>query len=228
MVLNKKKHILFAISIGLLLVSCTNSDNEDQNSFSGSENNRQFSHVNEVLPIDDFVSFVKNEENDLVKEKQVSDIKFRMSFMPKECLAYLELKSDTENVNKLKETIKHYEGMSYFNLRLELESGEGELLKHNLSSAMQYEARVRYLSFEIQKDIFLIQGNDTISPGMYHFERIYEVAPYATIMLAFDDAKFKKDQDFTIVYNDKLFNKGLIKYYYKQNQLIDLPKISGV
>ena len=84
------------------------------------------------------------------------------------------------------------------------------------------------MSFKMQNDIFIVQGNDTLYPGMYHFERIYEIAPFATVMLAFDDKKFKPENEFTVVYNDRLFNKGFIKYNYSPKQLIDLPNIPGV
>jgi hypothetical protein len=118
--------------------------------------------------------------------------------------------------------------MSYFKFRIGKSEGTGELLKYNLSSAQEYTNRLNYISFEMQKDIFLIQDKDTVYPGLYHYERVFEVAPYATIVLAFDNEKFKPENEFTIVYNDRLFKKGYIKYNYKAGQLIDLPKISGV
>jgi hypothetical protein len=186
------------------------------------------SNTHEVLPVEEFVKWVGDKENGLSKIKEISEMNYHLSYMPKECLAYMELKNDNLTKSKFDETLAHYEGMTYFNLRIELKGGQGELLKYNLSSPQQYNERINYMAFEMQKDIFLVQGNDTLMPGMFHFERIYEVAPFATVMLAFDNKKFNPESEFTVVYNDRLFNKGYIKYNYKQKQLIDLPNLSGV
>ncbi len=186
------------------------------------------SNTQKELPIEQFVKWVGDKENDLSKIKEISEMNYHLSYMPKECLTYMELKNTEFTKEQFDETKKHYEGMTYFNFRIELKGGQGELLKYNLSSPQQYNARINYMAFEMQKDIFLVQGKDTLPPGLFHFERIYEVAPFATVMLAFDNKKFDPNNEFTVVYNDRLFNKGYIKYNYKQKQLIDLPNLSGV
>lgn len=188
----------------------------------------ELQHHGTSLPMDEFVSFIADKENELTKNKEINDLNFQLSYMPKEYMAYLEVKNTEFTKEQLNEAINHYKNMTYFNFRLRLVKGQGELLKYNLVSPQQYEARIKYMSFEMQKDICLVQDNDTLYPGMFHFERIFEVAPYATVMMAFDNEKFDIKKEFTIVYNDKLFNKGFIKYNYKQNQLIDLPNITGV
>ncbi|MBL7884406.1 MAG: hypothetical protein JNL69_10090 [Bacteroidia bacterium] len=223
--MNKSYYILFFVFA--VIVSCNETDKVGDTSLSNSKST-ELHNINSSMSLDRFVEFVANKENQLTKNKEISDINFQLAFMPKEYLAYLELKNENYSKEQFAKTASHYEGMSYFNLRLHLLKGQGELLKYNLSSGQQYEARIKYMSFEMQKDVFLVQGNDTLLPGMFHFERIFEVAPYATVMLAFDNAKFNQEEEFTIVYNDKLFNKGFIKYNYKNNQLIDLPNITGV
>lgn len=215
------------IIITLLLSSCTQSD-ETNSEKTGQARVVEFENTNTTMPLDRFVTWINDEENHLLKVKEISDINYQMSYTPKECLAYQELKGEEYTKEKFAETTKHYEGMTYFNLKIEVEEGAGELLKYKLTSPQQYNSRITYMSFEMQKDICLVQGKDTLYPGLYHFERIFSIAPYATVLLAFDNEKFKTDQEFTLVYNDRLFNKGFIKYNYSSKQLIDLPNISGV
>jgi hypothetical protein len=188
----------------------------------------ELQNANLDLSVSQFNEWAADKKNYLIRDKELSDIKYQLSFMPKECLAYRELKNAEYSKEQFEEAKKHYEGMSYFNFRMEVIDGTGELLKHRLSSANEYNNRINYLAFEMQKDIFLVQGKDTLYPGLYHFERVFEAAPYTTIMLAFDNLKFNPEKEFTVVCNDKLFNKGYIKYNYRTNQIIDLPNITGV
>jgi hypothetical protein len=178
------------------------------------------------LPV--FVKWVENEENELVKNKTISEINYQVAFLPCDYLAYTELKNEDYTPQQFEQTKKNYEGMSYFKLRIEVKEHTGELLKYALSSARQYNERISYMAFRMQQDLFLVQGKDTLYPGLYHFERAYDLAPFADVMLAFDNAKFHPENEFTIVYNDRLFNKGYIKYIYRQKQLIDLPIIPNV
>ena len=182
------------------------------------------------LPITEFANWVADKTNDLVKNKTISDVNYQIAFLPKDYLVYTELKNEDFTPEKFDAARKNYTGMTYFKFRIEVKNAGvgGELLKYKISSPAQYNARINYMSFKMQNDIFIVQGNDTLYPGMYHFERIYEIAPFATVMLAFDDKKFKPENEFTVVYNDRLFNKGFIKYNYSPKQLIDLPNIPGV
>lgn len=208
----------------ILLWSCNENAGEQANK----EKHVSLRNTQTELPLDQFVKWIGNKENDLSKTKEISEMNYHLTYMPKECMAYMELKNENYTKEQFEEGLNHYKEMTYFNFRIELKEGQGELLKYDLRSPQQYNARINYVSFEMQKDIYLVQGKDTLLPGLYHFERIFEVAPFTTIMLAFDNKKFNPENEFTVVYNDKLFNKGFIKYNYKQKQLIDLPNLSGV
>lgn len=224
--MNKAYYILIT-SVLVLFYSCR----EDANSVATSEPETdaiELQNTHTDLPLNSFIEWVANKENNLVKNKEISEMNYKLSFMPKEYLAHLELKNEVYTEEQFAESVKHYSEMTYFNFRIELVGGSGELLKYNLNSGQQYNDRINYMSFRMPKDIFLIQGKDSLSPDLFHFERIFEVAPYATVMIAFDDEKFNPAEEFTIVYNDRLFNKGCIKFNYRPKLLIDLPNISGV
>jgi hypothetical protein len=201
---------------------------EDVNDFSRDGKVPEFKNIGYSLPIDDYVAWISNTDNGLNKQKEISDLEFNLSYISPENMTYLELKNEEYNTALFKQKLKDYSVMSYFNFKIKLKSAEGELLKYNLGSVGQYDYRIKHIAFNMQKDIFIVQDSDTLYPGIYHFERIYDIAPYATVMIAFDNSKFKKQNEFTIVYNDRLFNKGLIKYNYKANQLVDLPNLAGI
>ena len=208
-------------------MSCQNDETIKDKSEAISEN-ATLENVGMEMPLVEFNAWVAAEENNLVKSKSVSEINYKMSFVPKELMAFNELKSQEYTKEEFETALTHYKDMSYFNFRIEIPEGEGELLKHKLSSPQQYDARINYMSFKMQQDIILVQNNDTLFPGIFHFERIFEIAPFTTVMIAFDNQKFNPEKEFTIIYNDQLFNKGYLKYYYQPNLLIDLPKINSL
>jgi hypothetical protein len=199
--------------------SSDSSDKEDEMEI-------QKDHSAEKLTVGEFVAWCGDENNKLTKIKTISDIRFNLTYLPAETMAYLELRTEDYDLAKFQRATKNYSEMTYFNFKMEVINGTGELLKYKLQSPSQYDGRVKYTAFEMQNDFCLIQGKDTLLPGLYQFERIFEVGPYANMMLAFDNKKFNKNDEFTIVYNDRLFEKGFVKFNYKNKQLINLPNIS--
>lgn len=219
--------IFIFLILALSVCSCGHPDNADEETV-GTNERPPLQYTEKKLPVDQFVTWVADKDNKLIKDKTISDINYQLGYLPPEYLAYTELKGEEYGQEKFDAVKKHYLGMTYFKLRITVKNGNGEALKYELRSAQQYNDRISYLSFRMQKDIYLVQGKDTVYPDLYHFERVFDLAPYVDVMLAFENTKFKPENEFTINYADGLFNKGNIKYVYKNNQLIDLPKISGV
>ncbi len=211
----------FAV-VTLYALSGCNSGSDDKGS---DPQKSHLVHVTEAVSADEFVSWCSNEENQLSKSKAISEMIYRVNFLPAESMAYTELKTSQYDLETFQKTSESYKSMSYFNFRLQLNNGNGELLKYKVNSPAHYEERIKYVSFYMEKDLYLVQGNDTVYPGIYHFERTYEVVPFITVMLAFDNTKFDKEKEFTIVYNDKLFEKGLVKFTYQNKVLVDVPQV---
>lgn len=191
-----------------------------------SHENLEFKKQN--LSIDGFVTWLSDKQNHLNKEETVSAVSFNIMCLPKESMALIELNSEKYDFEKFKSICAHYEDLTYFKLKIEVAEFAGELLKYNLQSPSEYDQRVKYVSFYMQHDIYLVQNNDTIYPALYEMERVFNTAPFAVAMFGFDNDKFNTSEAFTIVYDDKLFNKGLIKFNYQNNQLIDIPNITGL
>jgi hypothetical protein len=185
------------------------------------------SYVNKELDLNGFVNWYKENEN-LHKKSEAGEFNYILNYLPSESMALLELRREKYDIWKFKKTCESYSHMLYFNFKIELNGSKAELLKYNLKDPGQYEQRVKYISFEMQKDIYIEQNGQEMHPDMYQFERIFNVAPYCTVMMAFDRKKINPEKDITLVYNDKLFDKGIIKFHFKEGQLTDLPKVTGL
>lgn len=186
------------------------------------------SNKEQNLTATEFIRWCADESNSLNKTKDISEFKYNLMYLSPQSMAYLELRTEEHDYARFQKTCDHYTEMTYFNLKIEVPKSSGELLKYELQSPLQYENRIKYISFNMQNDICLVQKGDSLRPGLYQFERIFEVAPYSTVMMAFDNKKFNREKEFTIVFNDKLFDKGYIKFNYKNGQLTNVPHITGL
>jgi hypothetical protein len=165
------------------------------------------------------VDYVNDEQNGFVKVKTIENIKYYSVLKPVEYL--LAQKRLKDNNVKLKS--EEFEDLQYFDLRIEIEDFKSEFIKYDLDSPASYEQRVKYCAFEMQNDIKLIDGNDTLRCVLYHFERAYDVVPYGHFILGFETTKKKNIEAKTLCFDDKLFNKGMIKFTYPPKTIAKQP-----
>lgn len=173
----------------------------------------------------EYVQWVQNPENGLRKEKTIDDLVFRAQYKPHEYIVCMEEREPQLQDTLVKRKIAELSDMQYYDLKIELKKGEGELLKYKLSSAEEYDKRVNYFAFNMQNDIQLIEGNDTLPCSLFHFERAYDVTPSSIFILGFPISKNNPAESKTLVIYDKTFGKGLIKFMFSNKELKNLPKL---
>lgn len=80
--------------------------------------------------------------------------------------------------------------------------------------AMNYTDAVEYMSFKIDKDFYAVTSKkDTVLCSGSVFERNYKIAPYQKVLLFFSG--IDPDETIQLVYNDRLFSKGTLKFKFK-------------
>jgi len=183
--------------------------------------------VQPVLEKQDYIEWCLKKENSLQKKKEIADITFSLKYKPAEFVACMEQTSDNETTDSIKKSVEELDGLDYYDFKIKLTSGGGELLKYQVSSPGDYNNRVTYFAFNMQDDIRLIDGKDTFNCCIFHFERAYDVIPYATFLLAFPKSKSPLSEK-TFIYQDRIFNKGVIKFTYTQEDLSQIPKLKTI
>ena len=220
------------VSIGLVLllgVSCTPSDRNikgtDATGSSSTEmSGKSVSVVDPLLPRE-YVGWVRNPSNGLLRDKTIDDITFSAQYKPYEYIACIEEKTEQISDSLTKRKIAELDGMEYIDLKIALKDGQQELLKYNLLSKADYETRVKYFSFGMQNDISLVENGDTIPCSLFHFERAYDVTPYCTFLLGFVKKAKKNISDETLIFPDRTFHKGIVKLTFSKNDLDHIPKL---
>jgi hypothetical protein len=179
----------------------------------------------ETMPVDNYMQWVRDPQNGLIKTKTIDELQFKVQYKPYEYIVCMEERNDKIADTLMKRKLKELEGMQYYDLKILLKNNEGELLKSGLTSAEEYDSRVKYFSFGMQQDIQLVDGTDTLPCVMYHFERAYDATPVCTVLLGFDWKDSNAGKAKTLLVYDKTFNKGLLKFTFKENRLQTLPKL---
>lgn len=182
----------------------------------------------EVFSVQEYVNWMQDLKNGFRKEKRMDDLDFVLQYKPYEYIVCMEQREEKIHDTLLKSRIDELKGVQYFDLKILLNEQEGELLKYKISSNDQYQKRVNYFAFGMQDDIQLVEGNDTLPCVLYHFERTYDVAPYCTILVGFNLDKNNFQKQKTFLFHDKTFNKGLLKFTFKENRLTNLPKLETI
>lgn len=178
-----------------------------------------------LMEVSDYVQWVQNSENGFRKEKVIDDLTFFVQYKPYEYIVSVEERKEEISDTLLKSKIAEINDMQYYDFKISLNEGAGELLKYQLASPQEYAERVNYFAFNMQKDIQLAEGNDTLPCTLYHFERAYDAAPSSTFLLGFPLSENKSQQEKTLLVYDRTFNKGMLKFTFRKKDLKNLPKI---
>lgn len=92
-----------------------------------------------------------------------------------------------------------------------LDNANGELLQYELKSPDEYKKRVEYYSFNINQDLKLIYGQDTLDCLFSTFQRDFGLSPEITFNCYFEKIENQSlNSEYTIMFEDKYFNCGIV------------------
>ncbi len=217
--------LIFVFICSISLCSCSSGNasgwknffNENKNAETGSDNGK-----NDQLSPRQYMQWVADKSNGLNVEKRINEFTYGLQYKPLEYVALLDLKKDEISKSELKKKMEEYEGLQYYTFTISTDSQQ-ELLKKNLSETNEYYGRIHYFSFDMQNDLKLIDGKDTLDCELFHFERVYGVAPYARFVLGFPLAS--GNQDKTLFYDEKIFGAGKLYLTIQAKNNNQLPEV---
>lgn len=213
------------------MVSCNNDiNNNDTNvrenySLTEEELNEVILQTPPLLAPANYVKWVEDPKNGLRKEKEIKDIIFSLLYQPAEYIICEDRKKESISSEELKKELDDHSELEYYNLKIGAKDAGSELLKYKLSNGGEYTKRVDYYAFKFEKDIELVAGDDTIPCSIFHFERAFDVAPYSSFLIGFKIPAKCKNKDRTIIIEDKIFNKGIVKFLFSEKRINKLPKL---
>lgn len=182
-----------------------------------------FGFSEKELNAEDYVKYVESDNNALMNTKEIDDLSFKLQYCPTEYLLLMEYKTDNISNALVENRKKENDSLLYFKLRISAK-GTNDVMNHNVGSTEDYYSRIQYLSYGLEENIALLNGNDTIFPALFHFERTYGIAPFADFIMAFH-TKIKESDDFQVLIDDKAFDSGILKFTYNNKDIQNIPKL---
>jgi len=171
----------------------------------------------------EIVSWVKNPENGLRKSKEIDGLKLDVLYKPHTYLLADKLKDKDLSPEEYQKEKEQLGNLQYFDLRLGTVGKRwGDILNYKVNNVEEQQDRIHYLSYQMQNDLFLIEGNDTLKCRLYHFERSYDLAPHRTFLLGFEQGHLP-NEDKILVLDSESFKTGPLKLKFRQEDLAKIP-----
>jgi hypothetical protein len=216
--------------IGFVLLASACSRNGGNMPVTGGNNEEGMSQEDQKLADSklepsQYVSWIEDKNNGLQKEKKIDEVLFTVQYRPLPYIICEEEKKMDLVDSLVKRRSAELDGMQYVSMKIEVPNGE--LLKYGTTTTEQYEDRVNYFSFGMQKDIQLVEDGDTLPCLLFHYERVYDLAPYGTFLIAFSKGK-DVNGDKTLIFSDNQFNKGIIKFYFNGKDMRKVPQLATI
>ncbi len=199
----KNKYQFFFLIAGIaLLFSCNNVDE---------------------LKIPAYLDWVNDPTNGLKVAKELNDYKFELFYKPVEFVAIKEQRKTDIDTALYHQRITELNGLQYYTLRIETLIGQ-EMMRTGIGSEQDYSNRLQYFSDLAQYDMRLIDGSDTLSCVLFHFERNYGVAPYNNIVLGFPKTEGNTNSK-TFIFDEQVLGVGRVNLKIANTDINNIPKV---
>ncbi len=217
-VTNKIYVFILVVFIATILLSCGENSIPDN-----STNISMIQNVGKTAPtlmpeskesIAEYVAWVKNDEHGYIKKKNIGSIEYTAMLKPSAYTALQTTKGNVISEIELVNQVKQYTSQEV-ELTIQAKGFGDELLKFRVSDMADYQQRVNYFSFQLDKDALLVVDGDTLPCLIHHWERAFDARDKAVIQLAFDKKRISEQtEEATFIYYDRVFGSGLIKFQF--------------
>lgn len=149
--------------------------------------------------------------------QKIDKISYQATEVPIEY--YLLKENGKEDLFKIDSIYQNTKNERIFEFEFEQEDSF-DLLKEEFTS-ISYEDGIKYLSFHIDKDFYVVnQKKDTIKCDGVLFERNFKLNSKQKVILFFSNVAV--NDELQLVYKDKLFNKGTLKFNLKNQKFTEI------
>lgn len=171
-----------------------------------------------------YLAEVTEKKEPLLMVKKFDDISFAVKYRPLEEMVLFDLKDSVLTQKSFEKVSEKYTDMHYFTFSIE-SAKEKEIIAHNNTDQNEYFMNLDYLVNSIQYDFYLLEGNDTLPCSICHYERNYGISSINNLNLAFEKKNKSKAtaNEITLVYDDKLFQVGKLKFRVDKETIENLP-----
>ena len=170
-----------------------------------------------------YVKWVQDPSNGLRKEKQIGEYQLVAQLLPTD---YQLLNPNYAAATPKQQKIWEADANKALTFQLALRTNpeETSVLTHPVSSTQDYQERINYMAFEMERDLYLICGSDTLRPQLYHYERTFNLSRELRCMMSFDRPATLAEKA-TLVLDDQLMGVGPVHFPIALSSLEQPPQL---
>lgn len=178
------------------------------------------------LPPADYLRWVEDSQNGLIIKATNGALDFTVQFKPLDYIVLKEAKLHNHALNKKALGVRKAEidGLEYYSFFISLNNGKKDIERTLSGDKDEYDKVIRYFAGDMQHDLTLVAGADTLDCKLFHFERTYGVTNYSRFEIGFNPAN--KSLDRTIVFKADAINAGTIELRINSTNLQNIPQVN--
>lgn len=174
---------------------------------------------------EELIEYVNEEDNGLIKTKQLGKTIVELVYKPSDLLIQQDLSNKENSTQEEIEKIKsNYNNSLYFTLNLSVDGQELEV--GGLQSKEKFAKRVELLSFGMRDRIQIkTSKNDSVSLLDYAYPRMYGVTGKSTMLLVFDRSQATDGEWFDVIVNGYDLGVGINKFRFNTKDIEEVPQL---
>lgn len=216
--------VIILVAVSVTLFSCAEKVVVETNPQQTASLPMEKNYAEVILSPAEYISWFKGDENHLRKTQMVNGVQYTLDYRSPEFLALMQEQNENITKAELDSAMNEISDLIQFRLQIEVPGSGKEFLKHNLTNESDYEPRVKYFAFDMQKDIYLkTEKGDSIPCSMYHFERTYNVSASSVFLLGFAGAQLEGKTE--IIIHEKVFAGQEIRFVFDPKELKNIPQL---
>lgn len=180
-----------------------------------------------------YTRWLSDNQDVVVKAKEINDIRISLQFLPTDFVAYKDLMStnEPETMSNLDSVRELYKCGLRFQLSVESMKPSSKLLFENTTDEVAYKQRIENLSFYAHEFISIEQNGKAEVPVLSQFEGYHELNNKLTIQLVFSPSWYSCEQyaegigKIAVVFDDPYWNTGINRFIFDTTSLREIPKL---
>lgn len=186
----------------------------------------------EVHSFREYVEYLSDPDNGLVKERFVNGLKLRVKYLPPDYMAYQELSKDNGWTREAHDSLRSYYA-ECFNVVLSIgpddETATGDIMMAGVRSYEDYANNVYDMNFSMERFISLKADSREYKPVLSTLENVYGLQQHRNIVLAFVDnhrgEDLRRSETLDVVFRDELFRTGINHFVFLQSDVQSVPQL---
>lgn len=178
----------------------------------------------------EFMEYCARHSNELTEKRSGEQLLFETRYLPADVLAMREAGAEEGNFNaeRFTQVRSDYEAAYYFNFKITTADG-GEMRSY-IQTKENHAIIQHYLTSEIGNDFMIEAGGKEIPCSLIHAESDLGITNGFSFLMSFEKPaeEMAGDKGITLVYHDRLFQNGILKFHFSKDQIRNFPSLKAI